>query len=79
MVLSRIEPTSWGMTAMRPSTVTVPSAPASSPPMMRRRVVLPTPLAPTRATWSPSPTRNDDVLEEGVAARPGPAQVADLE
>ncbi len=72
VVSSRIEPTSCGMTARVPSSATAPSAPWRSPPMIRSKVVLPTPLAPTRATWSPSPTRND--TSSNRVAPPGRVQ-----
>ena len=39
--------------------VTAPACGARSPVMIRSSVVLPAPLAPTRATLAPSPTRND--------------------
>ena len=50
------QPTSWRMTRNRPSTCTLPSSADWSPAMTRNKVVLPTPLAPTSDTCSPSPT-----------------------
>ena len=55
----RAVPTSWRMMPSRPSTFTVPAGARSSPAMSRSSVVLPTPLAPTSAAWSRSPTRNE--------------------
>src|SRR4051812_23799524 len=52
-------PTIWRITPSPPLRVTTPAVGASSPVMMRSSVVLPAPLAPTRATFAPSPTRND--------------------
>ena len=49
--------TIWRITPSPPVRVTVPACGASSPVTMRSSVVLPAPLAPTRATLAPSPTR----------------------
>jgi hypothetical protein len=73
VVVSRIEPTSWRMTPRRPSTVIVPRAPAMSPAMRRTMVDFPTPLAPTNAPRSPSPTWKD--TSSMSTAPPGRRQV----
>ena len=62
------QPTSCRMTRSRPSTWTLPAWAGWSPAMTRNRVVLPAPLAPTRATWSPSPTRKLTSLSRSTPA-----------
>ena len=51
----------WGGAPVRsaPSTETVPSVGTTSPEATRATVVLPTPLAPSRATASPGRTASD--------------------
>src|SRR5215213_1288634 len=49
-------PTSWRITPTRPSIVIVPAVGVSSPATRRMSVDFPTPLAPTSAARSPSPT-----------------------
>ena len=59
VVSSPAMPTSWRITPTWPSIEMVPDVGWISPLSRRRTVVLPTPLAPTSATRSPSPTWND--------------------
>ena len=47
------------ITPSPPERVTAPACGLMSPVMIRSRVVLPAPLAPTSATLAPSPTRNE--------------------
>ena len=56
---SRSEPTNCRITPSPPLVVTAPACAVASPAMIRSRVVLPAPFAPTRATVAPSPTRNE--------------------
>ncbi len=56
---SRTLPTNCRITPRPPLLTTAPDVGARSPAAIRSNVVLPAPLAPTRATTAPSPTRND--------------------
>ena len=51
--VGRDMPTSWVMVSMEPFTVNSPPSASITPDRMRRMVLLPTPLAPTRAACSP--------------------------
>src|SRR5262245_1095964 len=62
-------PIAWGMRRTRSSTKTLPSVGASSAVISCRSVDLPTPLAPTSATWRPLGTRND--TSEKISSPPG--------
>lgn len=62
---SRMLPMNCRITPSPPERDTVPSCASSSPEMMRVRVVLPDPFAPTSATTAPSPTRNEMSVSSG--------------
>ena len=49
-------PTSWLMVRKVPPIDTSPPSASSSPDRMRKTVLLPTPLGPTMAAWSPGAT-----------------------
>src|SRR5262249_36832625 len=59
---SRLPRNPWTET---PSTLMLPDSMGTKPLMARKRVVLPAPLGPTIATFSPRPTESDTPLKTG--------------
>ena len=76
---SRTEPTNWRITPSPPDRPTEPSCGSMSPATSRSRVVLPAPLAPTSATFAPSPTRKETSRQQAPPVRQVVADAVDVD